>query len=399
MKQIFCLFFICLLLLAACKKDHKPDFEITGFDPGKGAYNLHVTINGNGFDTLISNTKVAFNGADAIIISVSETAIVAAVPVNATTGKISVTINNQAVRSAADFVILPGKWIQKGMLPPDKGRLVGLGFTVGSKGYMATGERIGFYVPNSDRLNDMMEYDPATGIWREKSPLTGLKLSGGLGMAINNKIYLGVGATDQGLETNQFWEYDPITDKWTRKADFPGDLRKYGIGFSAGGKGYAGTGLYNGVSGLKDWWQYDPVANTWSRKTDFPGKARHFFTGFVLNNKIYTGIGPASDYRDWWEYDAATDAWTRKKDFPGRMDWGAYGFTIANRGYIMAAGSECWEYVPATDSWVQQAFFAPRYMGVAFSIGNKGYYITGTTGINSAAGALVDEVWEFTPTP
>src|SRR5665213_2741175 len=99
----------------------------------------------------------------------------------------------------------------------------------------------------------MMEYDPVTGIWTEKSPLTGLKLTGGLGMTINNKIYLGIGETEQGLKTNQFWEYDPATDQWTRKKDFPGVLRMYGIGFGAGGKGYAGTGLYNGVSGLKDW--------------------------------------------------------------------------------------------------------------------------------------------------
>ena len=94
MKQLFCLFFACLFLLPACKKDSKPGFEITSFDPGKGAYNLRVTINGNGFDTLISNTKVAFNGAEATIISVSKTVIVAIVPFTATTGKISITINN-----------------------------------------------------------------------------------------------------------------------------------------------------------------------------------------------------------------------------------------------------------------------------------------------------------------
>jgi hypothetical protein len=36
-------------------------------------------------------------------------------------------------------------------------------------------------------------------------------------------------------------------------------------------------------------------------------------------------------------------------------------------------------------------------MGVAFGIGNKGYYVTGTTGIDTAAGILAEDVWEFSP--
>lgn len=396
MKQIAGLLPACLILLVACSKDPEPAFTITGFNPGEGAANLYVTINGEGFDTLVSNTKVAFNGVDATVISTTKTAIVTVVPVNATTGKITVTINNSKVHSATDFIILPGKWVQKGILPANKGRVTGLGFTVGNKGYITTGDRIGFYVPLPDRMNDMIEYDPATGIAMEKTP-PGFKLAGGLGMVIDNKIYLGVGQTDQGDKTNQFWEYDPATDHWTRKADFPGEPRNHGIGFGVAGKGYAGTGLYNGTTGLKDWWQYDPVTNAWTRKTDFPGPARHFITGFVLNGKIYTGACPGLAFSDWWEYDAANDVWTRKKDFPGKMAWGASGMVLANRGYIMGAGTECWEYIPSNDSWIQKAFLGARYMGVAFGINNKGYYVTGTTGINGAVGLLPEEVWEFSP--
>jgi len=102
-------------------------------------------------------------------------------------------------------------------------------------------------------------------------------------------------------------------------------------------------------------------------------------------------------YRDWWEYDAATDTWTKKRDFPGKMAWGASGIVLANRGYIMGAGTECWEYVPSSDSWAQKAFLGSRYMGVAFGIGDKGYYVTGTTGVTDAAGILAEDVWEFSP--
>jgi len=127
MKQIVGLALACLVLLIACSKDPEPAFTITGFDPVNGAANLYVTINGEGFDTLVSNTKVAFNGVHATVISTTKTAIETVVPSNASTGKITVTINNNKVLSATDFVILPGKWVQKGILPADKGRVVGLG--------------------------------------------------------------------------------------------------------------------------------------------------------------------------------------------------------------------------------------------------------------------------------
>jgi len=70
---------------------------------------------------------------------------------------------------------------------------------------------------------------------------------------------------------------------------------------------------------------------------------------------------------------------------------------LANRGYIMGAGTECWEYVPSSDSWAQKAFLGSRYMGVAFGIGDKGYYVTSTTGVTDAAGILAEDVWEFSP--
>lgn len=397
MKQLFWLFVICLFLLPACKKDNNAGIEIISFTPGKGAYNLRVYIRGTGFDSVMSNTRVTFNGAEATILSVSDSSIVAVVPVNATTGRIFVSIGNKTVRSSSDFVILSGKWTQKGVLPTNKERVLGLGFSVGNKGYLTTGDRLGYYVPSSDRMNDMLEYDPATGVWTEKAPLS-LKLAGGLGMVINNKIYVGVGQTDQGERTNQFWEYDPATNQWTRKADFPGVPRNMGIGLATGGKGYAGTGLFDGTTGLNDWWQYDPVTNAWTRKADFPGPARHLVSGFGLNGKVYAGAGPGVR-RDWWEYEPTTDVWTKKKDYPGNMAWGAYGVIVGNRGYIMGAGIESWEYVPATDTWVQHAFFGPRYMGVAFGIGNKGYYATGATVINGggAGEVLAEDVWEFVP--
>lgn len=386
------------LFLCSCKKEKIPAPEIISFTPDKGSFNNTVIITGKRFDSSIINAKVAFNGAVATIVSLSDTVIKVIVPQNATTGKITVTANGRTGVSLTDFIFLPGKWTKKADLPIDKGRVVGIGFSIGNKGYLAMGSRVGLTPPNNVRLNDVMEYDPASNTWIERASLANLRLASGIGMVINNKFYTGIGETDQGYHTNQFWEYEPITNQWTRKADFPGIKRRNAISFGLGNKGYVGTGLDSSLNGLQlqDWWQYDPVTNTWTRKADYPAGLRHFVTGFVLNNKIYAGMGtaPISVYpKDWWEYDGNTDQWTRKKDFPGKMIWGAYGFSIGNKGYVMAAGYECWEYNPSSDNWTQRAFFDYRYLGAAFSIGNKGYY---TTGLNSGF-VLFNDLWEFDP--
>lgn len=69
-----------------------------------------------------------------------------------------------------------------------------------------------------------------------------------VGFSIGSKGYIGTGQDACGYK-NDFWEYNPADNSWTQKADFGGGGRVAAVGFSIGSKGYIGTG--NDGSSLK----------------------------------------------------------------------------------------------------------------------------------------------------
>ena len=92
----------------------------------------------------------------------------------------------------------------------------------------------------------------------------GTKRGSAVGFSIGTKGYVGTGEDGSGY-TKDFCEYDPAGNaglgSWTTKTDFGGTARKDAVGFAIT-KGYIGTG-YDGVY-KKDFWEYDPAANTWT---------------------------------------------------------------------------------------------------------------------------------------
>lgn len=70
-------------------------------------------------------------------------------------------------------------------------------------------------------------------------------------------------------------------------------------------------------------------------------------------------------------------------------------FTIGDKGYVISSNF-IYEYNPSTDQWTKKSEFGgvARTGAVGFSIGNKGYVGTGTTGFSSC----LKDFWEFDPT-
>jgi len=90
-----------ICFISSCKKSDKPTPAATApviasISPDTGPKNTAVTITGNNFGTDISKVIVTFNGMVASVQTVTNTSIVAKVPVKANTGKVSVNINGQA---------------------------------------------------------------------------------------------------------------------------------------------------------------------------------------------------------------------------------------------------------------------------------------------------------------
>ncbi len=273
------------------------------------------------------------------------------------------------------------------------------GFSIGSKGYIGTGQKGG------PATKDFWEYDPATDTWTQKADFGGGVRFGAVGFSIGNRGYMGTGS-DGTSHKKDFWEYDPVANTWIQKADCGGTERYFAIGFSIGNKGYIGTGL--DVPNRKDFWEYDPVGDTWTQKSDFGGIGRYGAVGFSIGSKGYTGTGSdgSSYYKDFWEYDPATDTWTQKADFGGTAPIYAVGFAIGSKGYIGTgyAGSSrtksFWEYDPFTDAWTQKADFGgtERNVAIGFAIGSKGYIGTGASFSAPYTFLYYKDFWGYEPT-
>ena len=270
-----------------------------------------------------------------------------------------------------------------------------IGFGIGNKGYLGTGNN------GTSNTSDFWEYNTATNTWTQKASFGGGARRVVTGFSIGNKGYIGTG-DDGSSKKNDFWEYDTTANKWTQKASV-GSSNLYGaVGFSIGNKGYIATG-HDGVSTYKkDLWEYDPSSNTWTQKASFPGSARYLATGFSIGGKGYLGTGHngVSQTKDFWAYDTTSNSWTKKADFPGVARNNCVGFSVRNRGF-MGAGydgnsdkKDFWEYNPLNNTWQSVANFGGngKRGAVGFAIGLKGYVGTGVEGSVSTS-----DFWEYIP--
>jgi hypothetical protein len=380
---------VMILIVESCKKNTAEEpIIIKSFSPTTGQSGNIVRIVGSGFGNSASASKIFFNGVAAVINSLNDTLIATTVPPNVTSGKISFTLDGRSATSTNDFVLLPGSWVRKADAPflP---RGLASEFTIGNKGFVGAG--ISGTYDSIRNFSDWWEYDPAVDQWTSRAAIPfSAGFTQGASFGINDKGYLGAGISNF-IPTKELWQYDTTTNIWVRKTDYASQGFYAVIGLSTGNKGYVGavTNSY--------WWEYDPAIDQWTQKSDYPGDLDINAKGLVINTKIYYGLVGGVG---WWEYDPAADHWTRKSDYPGSVIQSVYGsyqliacFTIANKGYVIAS-TECWAYDPALDLWTRQAFFTDyRSSGVAFSIGRKGYYTTGS----DLQGNDKNDLWEFTP--
>lgn len=288
-------------------------------------------------------------------------------------------------------------WVQKASFP-GSARIVAVGFSIGGKGYIGTGE-------NGSYFREFWEFDTTANTWTQKANFGGTARVGAVGFSIGTKGYLGTGASGYMGFKNDFWEYDPVSNTWTQKANVGGGGRTDAVGFNIGNKGYIGTGVDLNSNTKNDFWEYNPASNTWTQKADFAGGPRFSAVGFSVVSKGYigTGSGTGGLKKDFWEYDPSANSWTQKVEFPGMSRCYAVGFSIGSLGYIgtgytnlMVKTDYCfsdfWEYDPAVNSWTQKANFGGggRCDDVGFSIGNRGFI-----GIGQSMSGFQNDFWEY----
>ena len=277
-------------------------------------------------------------------------------------------------------------------------RLQTVGFSIGDKGYIASGTSgLG-----DNLLQDLQEYDPGSNTWSFKSDLP-LPLRGSAAFVIGSKAFITTGGGPNGLNY-QLLVWDQNSNVWSTRTSFPsGQGRMAAVGVSTDNRGYISGGLDRAEGALNDLWEYDSHSDTWTQKASLPGSGRAYATSFPIHDKIYIGLGNNGEtyLKDWWEYTPSTNTWKQMNDLTGEARTGAMGFSVAGKGYIIGGVSfgykplrDVWEFDPVLNSWTQLDRFpgSGRGYGVSFVINNTGYIAAG-----ASSGGYLFDLWESFP--
>lgn len=248
-------------------------------------------------------------------------------------------------------------WEQRADYPGD-GRSAAISFSFIDNGFIGTG------YDGEDFRRSFYKYDPATDVWLQTESIGG---PGGDGMerncaasfTIGDKGYVATGQSGDPF-LQDLWEYNRVSNTWALKASVGGIDRRCGIGFSIDEMGYVGLG--QDASGYRrDLWAYDTTSNTWSQKADFVGSPRRLAASFVIDGRAYVGTGDDGAFtQDFYRYDPATNAWSIRAPFAGSPRYGATGFAVNGMGYFtcgydttLTNRADFYQYNPLTDAWTQ----------------------------------------------
>jgi N-acetylneuraminic acid mutarotase len=382
------LFFIIGILVSfvfACKKaEINP--EVLVMVPEAAGRGSSISLKGSGFGDKIENISVSFDNISVQPSFVSDSLIVVAVPFNATTGNVTLSVKGGDISSVAPkpFVVLPGIWKRISDMPM-QGRSGSTGFILNNKIYFGTGSS------NPTHFRDFWEFDPANGQWTQKADYPDMPVLFASGFALDNKGYMGLGKTENSQIRSGFFEYDPVSNTWKFASNLPVGPRSHGTTFTIGNRAF--------IAAQNDLVSYTAGSNNWQTLANIPGGPRVNAMSFALNGVGFLGLGILSGTfdRNLYRYDPTANTWTTATPFPGISTIWAVAAPIDNNRAFIRTLNECWLY--ESDRWTQIAtpFGSSQGYETAFVVNNKVYLIGGfnfrsTVGTPGASA----EVWELT---
>ena len=131
------------------------------------------------------------------------------------------------------------------------------------------------------------------------------------------------------------------------------------------------------------------------RKTNLLQKSSIYFLATLLMSVFFVNCSSSDDDED------ELGNWVESSTFDGNSRANSVSFTIGTKGYLITGYdgddylSDTWEYNSEDDYWVQKADFpgTARSGAVGFTINDKGYLGTGYDGDNE-----LKDFWEYDPT-
>jgi N-acetylneuraminic acid mutarotase len=261
------------------------------------------------------------------------------------------------------------------------------GFAINGKGYLCGGGTL-TSSGQVEVLNNLWEYDTATGAWTQAANFPGGWAGGESNFVVGSDAYI--------LSGNANWQYDQPTNTWVQKVNMPGVSRSAASAFAIGSNGYAGFGydMTNGSGTLNDFYKYETVGDKWVRMAPFPGSTRTGAMGFTVDSYgyvcsgVYSVPGSAFVYlTDLWQFDPGSDTWTSKQAFPGNGRAYGVGLGGPSHGFV-GAGSDgaynygyykdFYEYTPSSNTWTTlPSIGVTRNQTGSFFIGSSLYVAGG----------------------
>ena len=354
--------------------------HIQSFTPEKGLGNVKVTINGKDFSEVPWKNVVMVGEAKAEVFEASQDKIIALINTDyIKKGEYRISVRSNGIKTVSEkyFEVL-NPWTQVENIPT--GLRFSAAFKIRNKIFLCTGNTI-------DQGEDaVFEYQVDADQWVMRGNFPGGNRVQAVGFSIGEKGYLATGSTSLNNEERKsdLWEYDPASDKWTQKADLPGGERQDAVSFSFNGKGYVGMGTSAfGWIKRQDFWQYDPKVDQWQQLPDFKGNGRIFTNTALIGNKFYVigGHDPNTSFAsDIWEFNLDNHKWT----FIGVLNiYPVASFSFENKCYLIIhkwqEELQLVEFDPAINRIVKELAIFPgiKRLSGSFSIAVDGQLFFG----------------------
>lgn len=368
-------FFLFGCFLMSCSDEEKSPSILT-ITPNVADFGQQVTIAGSNFSTTLLDNEVSFNGTPATVTSATATELTVTVPVNTTSGKISIKSQGRQVISATDFTVTCGQWFTRTVLPQTgEGNNAAIFTTLGQAFVMLGQVSVGGALQDAA----LYRFDPTNNSWTPKtiydkeffaSSVASWGSNAGKGFvlepyggdlhaydmntdswSIKKSPYtandgdkypiIAFNIGDNGyvmLSDNNVWKYNIADDNWTNQGVFTGELdfshEVYGLATST--KGYLGNG--------SNLWEFDPITKQWTQKASVSTQT---FLMFATIDRVYAA-DLSAEGKGLWEFNAGNNRWTRKASLPGSQRYSPLFFGVGNKGYV-GAGSQTSNDQPLKD--------------------------------------------------
>ncbi len=376
MKRNHLLVIICMMLttVMSCKKKDKVEIdlnnaktpEITGFTPGHAVPGTTVTVTGKNFSANIPENELRLNNERMWVKTATATTLTFDVPFAATTGKLSITINNKTFTTTTNFTVDP---IPVGIstIDPLEGpfdtevTISGREFPTDPKvtinGVEAqrvswSSQQIKFRIPYNTSLTkhkikvegDGKTYESAQEFtvtapgkyakWTKLMGMDTVKASiylNGVSFVHNNKFYWGFTEL-AGKIAFAVHDLNAPKKEWVHSFvnDLPVDLENVTASV-VGDKLYIGNGLPEKHHGK--WWTFDILTGAVQAIKPFPVAAASLGFAFTFNGKVYAGSGLGN--KSIYNYDPANGgAWIKAVDVPYSQIDGGNAVVLQNEVLI-----------------------------------------------------------------